>query len=266
MPSLPMYFPAAFSLSQALQCANLVEAAYDQYDQWLQQDKPRKPSDFNWQPPSISGWGFSAPIWSILSELKYINESEPFGFAVSDPNGDVYLVFRGTESAQDWVDDLEAKQSAYPWKADVGLVHDGFLKLYTSLRDLALQAVDSLKPAGNFWVCGHSLGCALSSLAVLDLQQAWPGQAIQHYNLASPRVVDPSFAAYYNGLDVPTYRIVNDSDLVPEVPPGVTGKWVYQHLGQAVTFTASYTSVEDDHSLASCYLYALNNPEAPMNG
>ncbi|MBD2839758.1 lipase family protein [Pseudomonas sp. JM0905a] len=266
MPSLPMYFPSAFSLSQALQCADLVEAAYDQYEQWLQQDKPRKPSDFNWQAPSMSGWNFSAPVWSILSELKYINESEPFGFAASDPTGAVYLVFRGTESAQDWVDDLDAKQAAYPWQSGVGQVHAGFLKLYTSLRDQALQALDSLQPGGNLWVCGHSLGSALSSLAVLDLQNRWPDQPLQHYNFASPRVVDPSFAAYYNGLNVPTYRVVNDSDLVPEVPPGVTDSWIYQHLGLAVTFTASYSSFAGDHSMADCYLYAINNPDAPMNG
>lgn len=266
MPSLPMYFPSTFSLTQALQCAALVEAAYDQYEQWLQQDKPRKPSDFNWQPPSLIGWSFSAPVWSILSELKYINESEPFGFAARDSNGAVYLVFRGTESAQDWVDDLEAKQVAYPWQSNVGQVHEGFLKLYTSLRDLALQAVDSLQPTGNLWVCGHSLGCALSSLAVLDLQVRWPDQPLQHYNFASPRVVDPTFAAYYNALPVPTYRVVNDSDLVPEVPPGVTDTWIYQHLGLAVTFTASYSSFAGDHSMADCYLYALDNPNAPMNG
>ncbi|MNQ44351.1 Lipase (class 3) [compost metagenome] len=267
MPSLPMYFPSAFSLSQALQCANLVEAAYAQYAQWLQQDKPRKPEDFNWTPPAdMAGWSFSAPVWSILSELHYINESEPFGFAASDPNGEVYLVFRGTESAQDWVDDLEVKQTSYPWQSGVGLVHDGFLKLYTSLRDLALQAVDGLKPAGNLWVCGHSLGSALSSLAVLDLHETWPDQPLQHYNFASPRVVDPSFASYYNGLAVPTYRVVNDSDLVPEVPPGVTDNWVYQHLGLSIDFTASYSSVEADHSMADCYLYAINNPDAPMNG
>ncbi|GLZ86858.1 hypothetical protein Pres01_29090 [Metapseudomonas resinovorans] len=266
MPSLPMYFPSAFSLTQALQCANLVEAAYDQYEQWLQQDKPRKPSDFNWQPPSMSGWSFSAPIWSILSELKYINESEPFGFAASDPSGAVYLVFRGTESAQDWVDDLEAKQVAYPWQSGIGQVHQGFLKLYTSLRDQALQALDVLQPGGDLWVCGHSLGSALASLAVLDLHTQWPDQPLQHYNFASPRVVDPTFAAYYNGLNIPTYRVVNDSDLVPEVPPGVTDTWVYQHLGQAVTFTASYSSFAGDHSMADCYLYAIDNPNAPMKG
>ncbi|MEK1939179.1 MAG: lipase family protein [Pseudomonas sp.] len=265
MPSLPMYFPSAFSLPQALLLAQLVNAAYAQYDQWVTQKKPRKPQDFTWQLPVMDGWQFSAPVWSVLSELHFLNESEPFGFAARDPQGAVYLVFRGTDTAQDWLDDLELKQRSYPWQNDAGLVHDGFLKLYTSLRDLALQAVDDLRPTGPLWVCGHSLGSSLSSLAVLDMRERWPGLSLQHYNFASPRLASPAFARYYNGLGVPTYRVVNDSDLVPEVPPGVSDIWLYQHLGTAVTFTASYASVAADHSLASCYLYALNNPEAPMS-
>ncbi|WP_044872432.1 lipase family protein [Pseudomonas sp. LFM046] len=266
MPSLPMYFPTDFSLPQALQCADLVAAAYDQYEQWLQQDKPRKPADFHWQAPSLTGWAFSVPIWSILSELYFLNESEPFGFAARAPDGAVYLVFRGTESPQDWVDDLEADQVDYPWQCGAGQVHKGFLRLYTSLRDQALQVVDSLQPSGALWSCGHSLGCALSSLAVLDLLERWPDQPLQHYTFASPRLGDPAFAAHYNGLGIPTYRVVNDSDLVPDVPPGVMDKRTYQHLGVAITFTASYSSPVADHSLADCYLYALNNPNAPMKG
>jgi len=266
MSSLPLYFPRGFALPQALLCAQLVEAAYDQYGQWQQQDKPRKPQDFRWQVPSMSGWRFSAPIWSILSELHFLNESEPFGFAARDPKGAVYLVFRGTESAQDWLDDLAVEQQPYPWQADLGQVHDGFLKLYRSLRDLALAALDSLQPSGPLWACGHSLGCALSSLAVLDLRERWPDLPLQHYNFASPRLAAPGFAAHYNGLQVPTFRVVNDSDLVPEVPPGVTGEWLYQHLGLAVSFSASYASVAANHSLADCYLYALQHPQAPMRG
>lgn len=266
MFSLPLYFPQGFNLSRALQCAQLVSAAYDQYSQWQTQQRPRRPQDFTWQPPTLSGWGFSAPIWSVLSELHFLNESEPFGFAARDPQGEVYLVFRGTDTAQDWLDDLEAGQRAYPWQTSLGNVHDGFLKLYTSLRDQALQAVDTQRPSGSLWVCAHSLGGALSSLAVLDLRERWPDLPLQHYSFASPRLAAPDFAAYYNGLQVPTFRVVNDSDLVPQVPPGVTDKWLYQHLGLAVTFSASYASVADNHSLADCYLYALHNPQAPMRG
>ncbi len=264
MSSLPLYFPQGFALPQAQLCARLVSAAYAQYDQWQAQDQPRRPQDFSWQPPPMPGWRFSAAIWSILSELHFLSESEPFGFAACDPQGELYLVFRGTDTAQDWLDDLDAEPRTYPWQAGVGQVHGGFLKLYASLRDLALQALDGLQPNGPLWVCGHSLGCTLSSLAVLDLRERWPDLPLQHYNFASPRLAAPDFAAHYDGLRVPTYRLVNDSDLVPQVPPAVTGDWQYQHLGLAVTFSASYPGVAANHSLADCYGYALQNPQAPM--
>lgn len=265
MSSLPLYFPSAFSLDRALLCARLVDQAYAQYQQWLSQDKPRRPQDFHWDAPSMPGWRFSAPVWSILSELHFLNESEPFGFAAANDQGETYLVLRGTESAQDWLDDLEAEQKPWPWQNGRGQVHAGFLRLYGSLRDLALAALDSLQPSGPLWSCGHSLGCALSSMAVLDLRERWPDQPLQHYNFASPRLAAPDFAAAYNALDVPTYRVVNDSDLVPEVPPGVVDGLLYQHLGLAVTFTASYASVAANHSLQGSYLYALEHPQAPMS-
>ncbi len=265
MSSLPLYFPSAFSLERALLCARLVDQAYAQYQQWLAQDKPRRPQDFHWVTPDMPGWRFSAPVWSILSELHFLNESEPFGFAAANDQGETYLVLRGTESAQDWLDDLEAEQKTWPWQDGRGHVHDGFLRLYGSLRDLALAALDSLQPRGPLWSCGHSLGCALSSMAVLDLHERWPDQPLQHYNFASPRLAAPDFAAAYNALGVPTYRVVNDSDLVPEVPPGVVDGLLYQHLGVAVTFTASYASVAANHSLQGSYLYALEHPQAPMS-
>ncbi len=46
MSSLPLYFPQGFALTRALQCAQLVAAAYAQYDQWQAQDRPRRPQDF----------------------------------------------------------------------------------------------------------------------------------------------------------------------------------------------------------------------------
>jgi hypothetical protein len=45
----------------------------------------------------------------------------------------------------------------------------------------------------------------------------------------------------------------------------VTDTLLYQHLGLAVTFTASYASVEANHSLEGAYLYALEHPQAPMS-
>ena len=264
MSSLPMFFPAGFSLDRARLCAQLVDQAYGQYRQWTAQGKPDHPQGFRWTPPAMPGWAFSRPVWSVLNDLHFLNESEPFGFAARDDTGQVYLVLRGTESAQDWLDDLEAEQEPWPWQDGRGRVHAGFLRLYRSLRDLALSALASLEPGGPLWVCGHSLGCGPSSMAVLDLRERWPDRPLGQYNFASPRLAAPDFADSYERLGIPTFRVVNDSDLVPEVPPAVTGDLRYQHLGVAVTFTASYDGVDANHNLRECYLYALEHPDAPM--
>ena len=114
MSSLPLYFPPSYQLPRALLCAQLVLLAYDQYAQWQAQQRPRNPEHFHWQQPQLAGWQFSAPIWSILSEWYVRNESEPFGFAARDPQGDCYLVLRGTESLQDWLDDLDSLTARLP--------------------------------------------------------------------------------------------------------------------------------------------------------
>ncbi|WP_263143943.1 lipase family protein [Pseudomonas sp. RIT-PI-AD] len=266
MSSLPLYFPAGYDREQALRCAVLVGHAYDMHSQWHRQGSPSRPRAFAWAAPVPAGWQFSAPIWSVLSGLPYLSEAEPFGFAARDPQGAVYLVFRGTDTLPDWRDDFAADPSHYPWQQRVGLIHDGFLKLYRSLRQHALQALDDLRPGGALLTCGHSLGCSLSTLAVLDIREQWPDQPLEQYNFASPRLGDPAFAAFYNALRIPTYRLVNDSDEVPQTPPAARRGRYFQHVGWPVTFSASYPGEALAHSLADCYLYALEHPDAPMRG
>jgi hypothetical protein len=90
-----------------------------------------------------------------------------------------------------------------------------------------------------------------------------------HYNFASPRVGDPGFAYGMNwSVQTPTFRIVNTEDVVPDVPPPLTGNTIYQHVGTPVDFTAEYLSIGGNHSMADCYWYAINNqaqPQGPLS-
>ncbi len=87
---------------------------------------------------------------------------------------------------------------------------------------------------------------------------------VLHYNFASPRVGDPVFAGALNGGPVPTFRVVNTEDIVPDGPPSVIGTLIYQHVGTPVDFTAQYGSIGDNHSLDISYIYAINHPEDPQ--
>ena len=64
--SLPMYFPSVpFALTDAVSCAVMVEVAYDQCSQWINQGYPSG-ANFVWTPQATTiTYSYSAPlIWS----------------------------------------------------------------------------------------------------------------------------------------------------------------------------------------------------------
>lgn len=264
MSSLPMYFPPDFDLSAASLCAELTAHAYKMYQQWEDQGKPRKESGFTWQPPTGTGLTFSSPIWSTYRWL-FIDDSEPFGFVASDGAGRGYLAFRGTESTRNWLTDADADQEPYDPVAGYGTVHDGFRKLYNSLRQDMMKGFDEVGGIDSLWVTGHSLGCGLSTLAVPDILAHKSFRCVQHYAFASPRVGDPVFTDAYNANGAPTYRIVNTCDIVPQLPSSLLGEFVYKHVGIPVNFTAQYGGIGANHNITHAYGYALNHPDQPEN-
>ena len=62
---------------------------------------------------------------------------------------------------------------------------------------------------------------------------------------------------------VPTFRIINTSDVVPQTPPPILGHDVYVHVGACVAFTANYGSLAGNHNATDAYFYALTHPNAP---
>jgi triacylglycerol lipase len=266
--SLPMYFPGSpFVLADAVACGALVDVAYDQYTQWYNQDYPSK-GNFVWTKPN-NGYTYSTPLfWT--NEWFGRTYDEPFGFAAVDQGGNAYLVFRGTMSDADEYQDLRTDQAAYQIVPGYGCVHAGFYTIYRLLSPqvhAVLLGLNKLNPFVRFFFTGHSLGCGLSSLAVPDVLANSPVHPktipVLHYNLASPRVGDPQFAYAMNGNGVPTYRIVNTEDLVPDAPPAVLGTLLFKHIGTPVDFTAQYDTIVDNHSLDVAYRYALANPDNP---
>lgn len=265
MKALPMYFPPQYDNNQAITCLKLVNSAYDMYNQWLAQNKPRQKKQFRWQAPKDTGFTFSTPIWSSLKRWFIFDDSEPFGFSAKNANGDGYLVFRGTESSSDWLDDADVDQVPYNHVAGYGMVHHGFLDLYNSMRESVLLTLNELLPIKNLYIAGHSLGCGISSLAVPDVDDNKLFRKAVHYNFASPRVGDPQFTQACNNSKVNTFRVVNTCDLVPQVPLSAAGKLLYSHIGTPIDFTAQYGSVAGNHDSGQSYLYALEHPQDPAS-
>jgi triacylglycerol lipase len=271
--SRPMYFPPApFELAEAVRCTRLVEAAYAMYAQWKAAGKP--PRDrFQWQPGTRFELSYSPPIWGEDKELWLLEESEPFAFVAWSRNAELYLVIRGTESVEDWAVDADYPMTDYGLVSGYGRVHKGFYSVYASMSAAVRKAVsDACAQLGGtpeaLFITGHSLGSSLATLSVPDVLAHTPvhpdEMRIKQYNLASPRTGDTGFAAAYNANGVVTYRMVNSTDLVPEVPPSIIGADIFEHIGIPVTFSAQYNSLAGNHSCTNSYRYALTHPEQPQ--
>jgi triacylglycerol lipase len=269
--SCPMYFPAApYALTDSVTCATLVDWAYDQCTQWINQDYPSS-SNFIWQLPS-QDYTFSAPLFWSYTWWDDETYDEPFGFVAQNAKQEVYLVFRGTVTDADDAQDALAVQTPYPFVPNGGNVHLGFYQIYQALQSQIYAAISAAAPFKRFFFTGHSLGSALSTLAVPDLlsnTSVKPGSnlLIQHHNFASPRVGDVNYALVMNNVGVPTYRIVNTEDIIPDAPTAIFGSYLYEHVGTPIDFTAQYGSIGGNHSLDIAYEYALahpNDPQGPM--
>ena len=276
--------PQGFKQSVAVELGNLAVAAYDQF---------KTPEEWP------SKWPLSAP-YQLLAEFSAAPPAhgpERFGFvARRTDTGDVYVVFRGTQTIGDWLANADFVQidQQHGW----GKTERGFSGVYGGS---APAIIGALRNAGNLarvFVTGHSLGGSLATLCAADVRASL-SVTTTLYTFASPRAGDPAFAARFNSECPDTWRIVNTEDMVNTVPlaatavtelnlagldnvvrdveripligPRVTGPFNrvrslfngenYEHVGTPVDFTQHHGSIVANHQMKT-YLAALGVPIA----
>jgi len=102
-----------------------------------------------------------------------------------------------------------------------GKVHRGFKKGLDEVWLDLLPHIRELQGKGcRIWVTGHSLGAALATLFACRY-----GKVEGVCTFGSPRVGNEEFKAHVN---VKIYRIVNNDDIVPRLPP----PGAYVHVGE----------------------------------
>lgn len=160
------------------------------------------------------------------------------------------LVFRGTQTQAEWLQNLNTKQVKYdsPNGQDYGAVHEGFLELTRNLTPHPVTVAKKLDPTIPCYITGHSLGAAVATLVAMEIVQQLPElkDQIQLYTFAGPRVGSPKFAQAHSQLIPNSYRIVNLADTVPIVPPVTIGN-SYTHIGQKWSFLVQLEDILLNH-------------------
>ncbi len=167
------------------------------------------------------------------------------------------IAFRGTQTQAEWVQNLRAVQQEYRdliTGKSYGLVHRGFMDIVRQkIGNSLLEVVQQLDPTIPCYITGHSLGSAIATLTALEIALNVPQmrEQIQLYTYAAPRVGNSDFAQVHNSLIPNSYRIVNQGDFVPLIPPvkinKPDSKAEYAHLGQKWAFLSQYGDVLLNH-------------------
>jgi hypothetical protein len=140
------------------------------------------------------------------------------------------VVFRGTESFQDVLTDLNAFKEPLKlpgFNADQRCpeVHEGFLNQFLSVESRLTPLVKG-SACSSVIFAGHSLGGALATIAAVYYSFICPDKEVYCVTFGSPRVGDSYFTDIFNKNVVKSYRFVNDNDPVPCVP----SRWRFKHV------------------------------------
>jgi triacylglycerol lipase len=222
----PEYSQGSYSPKDALAFALACQLAY----------KVKEDSDFVENKLKYQ-WHF--PDVTIINKILGKN-IDTQGFMASNDNN-ILVAFCGSESFQDWWTNLTFVAETGPFPGSE--VHKGFQDaLVPTLVRIASDAQKyNPKALKNIWIAGHSLGGALAVLlTAMLIADDIPVAGL--YTYGAPRVGNNKFEETFNARFNPAYRVVNQDDMVPHLPPEFLG---FSHTGQRVLFTRDGTRTED---------------------
>lgn len=154
-----------------------------------------------------------------------IKISTAFGFVLAGKGktfkGHAVILFRGTQSAADWLTNINITTS----KTDSGhSVHDGFNQAFKGMKNHIANLLKSIEGVHTIHCVGHSLGGALATLCANWLKSS--KKTTYLYTYGSPRVGLGAFAKdFTNKMNGKIHRVYHKTDPVPVIPT-----WPYVHV------------------------------------
>ncbi|MBA0845230.1 hypothetical protein Goarm_000030 [Gossypium armourianum] len=188
----------------------------------------------------LPGWIDRGPSWvsTHSSWIGYVAVCQDKEEIARLGRRDVVVVFRGTATCLEWLENLRATLTSLPDDVpNVGshgggaMVESGFLSLYTSgnatcpsLQSMVREEIGRVLEAYgdeplSLTITGHSLGAALATLAAYDINSNF-GNAppVTVISFGGPRVGNQSFRCQLEKRGTKILRIVNSDDLITKVP------------------------------------------------
>lgn len=189
--------------------------------------------------------------YEIIGINPFGGQSTMFAYYFVSTSMNVHLVsFTGTWSFQEWEDDLDYPQIPPTLLNNYSsgqLVHGGWYKVYISVRDAILGYYKQLaNSTTQLVITGHSLGGALSTLCAFDMSQINTNNLF-HYSYAAPPVGNPNWSNTFDELVYNSWRILNSSDIVPELPPPIITGYLFQQTSDAFVFNDNMGNYLSNH-------------------
>ncbi|EGR27815.1 lipase family protein, putative [Ichthyophthirius multifiliis] len=157
----------------------------------------------------------------------------------------IVLSFRGTLPwlLKNWIEDLDVFKITYEECDNQCEIHRGFEQTFNVIKAQLIENFIFLKqkyPNSKIFITGHSLGGAMSNLAVPIIYRLNQNKPIDYfYNFGSPRVGDENYVEWFERIQqqyiINRARITHNADPVPHLPPN----WYpfkFKHIGNEDTF------------------------------
>jgi len=208
-------YDPAISLSLAIAC----QLAYEKKRSLIKQ--------------TAEGWGF--PNVSHVS-VKKGKDIDTQCFVMSNDEH-IVVVFRGSDKLNDWFANFQMVYDPGPLKKTK--VHEGFQDALFPAVISITNIIDTVRTSNQrIWFTGHSLGGAQCSLyTAMLIENGYEVYGI--YTFGSPRPGNADFAEALNAaVPGPHWRVINDGDIVPHVPP----EPFYSHCGSRLILEKTKTA------------------------